>query len=425
MSDKKFSLAFFLIILLSLCLGFYYQNNQIITYDQTQMISKGVIAIKQGIILPYGNEASTMGNLPGSLSSLVIAIPLFIWNNPLSPVIFLEFIRLLSILFFLKAISSLFNKKIVLLSCLIYALNPWFLFDNRMFNVAYLCFGSTLLLWALVSLRAENQISKFWRFWWSAIAAIAVGICLQFHFSWPVLVALSGILYLRKDIKISYLGAFFGVFLVALSLIPYVIEITENKVILENPEEYASERYIGYGLVHVYPLFKAILYWLRFGSLFITNKALFFVDNFEGFIFYALSFVNILLVIVGVITVLFNAIATYKLLKTKEKSFEKSLLISSLIALLFAAGASTVVLNYWQIIVIFPFALIPLIWFIAKYSIKSWHVFLVTLCMVIINLTAATYSEKYQIGASYVSKVEALDFSYDTNTRQIIMKEKE
>ncbi len=59
-----------------LLLAVLYASNQIITGDQTQMLYKGYLGAYQDTWLAFGNAASAVGNVPGSLSAGLSASPL-------------------------------------------------------------------------------------------------------------------------------------------------------------------------------------------------------------------------------------------------------------------------------------------------------------------------------------------------------------
>lgn len=403
------------VLLLSVYLGYFFEIHQIVSGDQMQMIEKGYHAAQTYEFIPYGNEASTVGNVPGSLSSIIVGLPLIIYMHPLSPVVLLIFLRILGVLFFMDALRQLkLSSKVVVAGTAIYALNPWFMYDFLLYNPSYLSFGAAVFLNMLVRLRKGQELSNKRRFTYSLVLALSVGFCLQFHFSWPVLVALCGVLWLRRDIKISYLGILVGVLIVALTLIPYFIELWQNHAIRTNSAEYTQERYFGYGLVHVFPLFKAVLYWLRFGSLLVTQKAL--IDElpqYAPFYFEIGKYLWIVITqVIGIITVCASAIINFKVIFKLRQcedagiKFIRGLTISCLVALLVAAAAATLVLNYWQIIILFVFALMPIV--LALCLNSKWrlrHLWVLMCIMVAFNVISAMSSDKFSIDSSYVQSV--------------------
>lgn len=404
-----------LLIAISVVLSFYYQSNQIISGDQTQMLLKGFKGAIEGIYLPYGNEASTVGNIPGSLSSLVVGLPLEFWFSPYSIVSFLCIIRIIGALIFINALSQIFSPKTVVIGAAFYLINPWFLYDSLIYNPSYLSLGAALCLNMLIRLRRDSQhkASATSTVICSILLMLSIGWCVQFHFSWPVLVALCGLLWLRRSIKVSYIGIVIGILLVLASLYPYFQEVMVNKAIISNPEEYAKDRYFGYGLVHVYPLFKALLYWLRFGSLLITNKAIVPESFGDGMLFEILRYAYIgFTQAIGVITVIISAIASYFLIVkvrysgSKKIYFVKELSICSILAILLAAAAATLVLNYWQIIIMFCFALLPVLVLIEKKPrIKKSLIIFFSVYMILINIIAATNSAKFNYRYSLSDQV--------------------
>ncbi|WP_235869368.1 hypothetical protein [Veronia nyctiphanis] len=72
-------------LLIGTLLAVIYANNQILTGDQTQMLDKGYLGAYQGIWQAFGNAASAVGNVPGSLSAVIVGGPLVLWDSPWAP----------------------------------------------------------------------------------------------------------------------------------------------------------------------------------------------------------------------------------------------------------------------------------------------------------------------------------------------------
>lgn len=402
-----------IIILLFAVISFYLGLNQKFTYDQLQMLLKGFHAAFTGEYLPFGNEASTMGNLPGQLSSWVIGFPLTLSMNAYSPLIFMIVVRCVAVLIFANALSLLFNSRVVIFGTIIYAFSPWLLIQGMLFNPAFIPLGGALILNMLIRLRYERdkRDGGLNRFICSILLMLGLGFCMQLHFSWPLIVILIGMLWLRRDIKVSYIGIFIGIALVAASLIPYFKELTVNHSLLNNPEPYAQDRYIGYGFVHVYPIFKGILYWLRFASLLITKKAIVpeITDDFSTLavvVTYAWIGISTL---VGVITVLVVAFSNYFAIfnfrlgnSSSQLRFVRGFTISALVAVIVVSGLNTLTLNYWQIAIALPFALIPLLAFLSVRHnlLKPFAILYVVFYIFAIPLLM-TYSNNYNYKEHY------------------------
>ncbi|MGL4515777.1 MAG: hypothetical protein ACRCUH_03630, partial [Shewanella sp.] len=73
---------------------------QLLTGDQTQMLYKGYLGAYEGVWLSYGNAASAVGNVPGSLSAWLIGGPLLLWDSPYAPMLLLLAMRLVGFLLF-------------------------------------------------------------------------------------------------------------------------------------------------------------------------------------------------------------------------------------------------------------------------------------------------------------------------------------
>ena len=406
----------FLIIVVSTILAIIFQSNQIIDGDQLQMLEKGYHGAILGEFLPYGNAASTVGNVPGSLSSYIVGYPLHMYMHPYSPVAVLILLRVLGIIFFINALAKLFSAKTCVIATAFYSLAPWFLYDELVYNPAYLSFGAAVFLNMLVRLRAySHRLPYSTIFFSSMMLALSAGYCLQLHFSWPVLVVLCGVLYLRKDIKISFLGIFVGLLIVGASLIPYINELIQNNAIRTNQSE--TDRYIGYGLVHVYPMLKGLWYWFRYASLLMTQKALVpsFADSSPMYLeilrYIYLGFTQL----VGAITLMVSMYATYKIIASSPYThsdgirFVRSCTIASLIAILVVGALSTITFSYWHLIIMFAFALLPVLALIERsHRIQTRSIVYVIVIMLIFDVVSAVNSQKFNMNVSYKDQVNYL-----------------
>lgn len=240
---------------LGLCFAVMYANHQILTGDQTQMLEKGYLGAYHQTWAAFGNAASAVGNVPGSLSAFVIGGPLLIWDSPWSPMLFLILLRLCSFLLLDAVIQKIFSPPVRMLFAIIYWLNPWLLYDSLLYNPSYLCFFAALHLWSAFKLREHAS------FIYSFLHILAIGGAMQFHYSWPILAVISCYLLYRRMARPSWSGVAVASVVILASLIPYCLEYINNDSLSRE-----SDRYFGYGAVHVYPVLKAIFYWLRYGS---------------------------------------------------------------------------------------------------------------------------------------------------------------
>lgn len=417
--EKNFTLIQILLLGLGLVLSLFYAQHQILTGDQTQMLYKGYMGAYNDVWINYGNAASAVGNVPGSMISYVVALPVMLYDSPMSPMLFLIFLHLASYFLLDNVLKDMFKTDVRLIFLVLYWLNPWFLFENILYNPSYLFFFSALHLWSAYKQRQKSS------FFYSLLHVTAIGLALQFHYSWIILSLISLYLLYRKMVKVNWYGVFFGVVLVGISLIPYMQAVMQNSAITHHADD--TGRYIGWGGVHVYPVLKSFIYWLRYGSFFFPNKLIasahfdwlgvshvvqmIFVYAYKAIVFS-----------VGAFTVYISYKANryfYTLVRGKLFTRNKEIATKQEWLLLYVFGAligvfissilSPIIFSYWHLIIVFPFAIIPVVIYLKEYAQKYMPKLLigVVIYFVFINLMGAIDSRKYSINTNYVQDTKA------------------
>tara|TARA_B100000767_G_C19770847_1_gene539904 strand:+ start:650 stop:1447 length:798 start_codon:yes stop_codon:yes gene_type:complete len=254
------------LFVIGLLLALLYASNQVLNNDQLQTLYRGYLAAHQGSWLNYGNAASVVGNVPGSLSTLVVGVPLVLWDSPWSPMLVIIVCNVAALVLFDKVVKQVFDQPARLLFLVLFWLSPWFLYQHMLYNPAYLFCCSALHFYTAFHLRDK---SSFWLTFWHVVS---IGLVVQLHYSWPLLVVVSGYLFARGVIKINYWAVAAEFLVLAASLVPYVLDVLASSSEATRPEEFAKQRYIGWGLVHVYPVLKALIYWLRYSSFFLRRN---------------------------------------------------------------------------------------------------------------------------------------------------------
>jgi hypothetical protein len=410
--EKNFTKIQILLLLLGLGLSLFYASHQILTGDQTQMIYKGYMAAYHDVWINYGNAASAVGNVPGSMLTYVVALPVMLFDSPWSPMLFLILLHLASYFLLDAVIKDIFKADIRLVFLVLYWLNPWFVFENILYNPSYLFFFSALHFYSAYKQREKAS------FWYSFLHMLSIGLAMQFHYSWIILSIISLYLVYRKIVKVNWFGVAFGVVVIGISLIPYLQAVMQNSSITKHAED--TGRYIGWGGVHVYPVLKSFLYWLRYGSFFFPNK-LIMSAHFEW-----ISSVHMLQMIfvylykavvvgVGVVTLYFSYKANrllYERLKGKlfvreaSRSKKEWLLLyvfAALLGVFVSSILSPIIFSYWHLIMVFPFAIMPFLLYFeahAKQYLKFFLLFTVTY-FTLLNLIGAIDSRKYSYKNNY------------------------
>ncbi|MEZ8081797.1 hypothetical protein [Enterovibrio norvegicus] len=401
---------------LGLCFAVMYANQQILTGDQTQMLEKGYLGAYHQTWAAFGNAASAVGNVPGSLSAFVIGGPLLIWDSPWSPMLFLILLRLCSFLLLDAVIQKIFSPPVRMLFAIIYWLNPWLLYDSLLYNPSYLCFFAALHLWSAFKLREHAS------FIYSFLHILAIGGAMQFHYSWPILAVISCYLLYRRMARPSWSGVAVASVVILASLIPYCLEYINNDSLSRE-----SDRYFGYGAVHVYPVLKAIFYWLRYGSTLFSNRLITDVsfDWITSISWLKMIFQycwQALLFIIGMITVVLSVNVNMRAWKTIKPAIKRGSPIAdnkqwmllyagaAVLAIVINAMLSPITFSYWHLILTFPFALFPLLVAAEAWQEELPNRFIkgmgvITVFFIAVNLVAAHDSDKYSYKVDYVEQV--------------------
>ncbi len=413
-------------VLLGLLLSLLYAEHQVLTGDQTQMLYKGYLGALQGTWLSYGNAASAVGNVPGSLSAYLVGLPLTIWYSPYAPMLALLVMRLVSYLLFDSVIRQLFAPRIRLLFMLLYWLNPWFMYENLLYNPSYLFLFAALHFWSAFHLRHKPS------FFHTLIHVLAIGMAMQLHYSWPILAVISAYLFYRRLIHIHWLGLACAVLLIAGSLIPYLQELMSNQTIAQNTDPEAQKRYIGWGGVHVYPVLKAFIYWFRYGSwLFaerLINDTHFAWLSGSHYVQLALTWIwRVLVYAIGALSVVLSLKANWFVWQqVKGQWWRRPAVaeadgeqwftlygVAALVAIFISAVLSPIIFSYWHLMIAFPFAQIPLLLFIRHWAqpqtdrrLTQALLFAACYCLCV-NLVAANDSRKFSYQVSFKTQTEA------------------
>lgn len=408
------------LFLIGLFFSFWYASHQILTGDQTQMLYKGYTGFLQNSWISYGNAASAVGNVPGSLSSLVVGLPLFVYNSPWAPMSFLIALHVVSFLLLDSIVKDVFSTKVRLVFVVLYWINPWFLFENILYNPSYLFFFSALHLWSAYKLKNESS------FIYSFLHVLSIGMAMQLHYSWIILGFISTFLLYKNIVKVNWFGVIFAFIVIALSLIPYLQELLHNEEIRQNAGNKDGHRYIGWGGVHVYPVLKAFIYWLRYASFIFPNK-LAMSSSFEWISSYhvvQMTFkylFQLIFIAVGALSV-WIAFKANKLFynDVKQGAFKrvasgiskeewlKLYVVGALVGVFISAVLSPIIFSYWHLIIVFISALIPLLFFAQTKEDKiNRYFFIIVVYLLFVNTIASIDSRKFSYKNDYVQ---------DTNT---------
>lgn len=419
---KKNKLFYFGVMFIGLLTSILYSNLQKLTGDQIQMLYKGYLGAYEGVWLSYGNAASAVGNVPGSLSAWLIGGPLLLWDSPYAPMVLLLAMRLVGFLLFDAVIRQVFDDRVRLLFLVLCWLNPWFQYESLLYNPSYLFLFSAMHCWSAWHMRERAS------FWHMIVHLLAIGMAMQLHYSWPLLAVMSTYLFWRRILKVSWSGVVVATLLIGASLIPYAMEVMSNSHITQNVDPEARQRYIGWGLVHVYPVLKSVLYWLRYGSWLFASKLVndtqfIWLAGHEYLQMAAVWLWRVVIYGVGSATVLLAAKANWQLWCELKPHLLRSdrapvdgeswlglYALAAVLAVLVSAALSPIIFNYWHLMLIFPYALFPILLLLVRWSRRypQWvgkGLLAATLFCTAVNLIAACDSTKFSYQADYKTQV--------------------
>jgi hypothetical protein len=421
-SERYSKMMFGAVILSGLMLSWLFFSHQLLTGDQTQMLYKGYLGAYEGVWLSYGNAASAVGNVPGSLSAWLIGGPLLLWDSPYAPMVLLLAMRLVGFLLFDAVIRQVFDDRVRLLFLVLCWLNPWFQYESLLYNPSYLFLFSAMHCWSAWHMRERAS------FWHMIVHLLAIGMAMQLHYSWPLLAVMSTYLFWRRILKVSWSGVVVATLLIGASLIPYAMEVMSNSHITQNVDPEARQRYIGWGLVHVYPVLKSVLYWLRYGSWLFASKLVndtqfIWLAGHENLQMAAVWLWRVVIYGVGSATVLLAAKANWQLwceLKPRLLRSDRAPVdgeswlglyaLAAVLAVLVSAALSPIIFNYWHLMLIFPYALFPILLLLVRWSrrypqLVGKGLLAATLFCTAVNLIAACDSTKFSYQADYKTQV--------------------
>jgi 4-amino-4-deoxy-L-arabinose transferase-like glycosyltransferase len=364
-----------------------------------------------------------VGNVPGSLSTMVVGVPLVLWDSPWSPMLVIITCNIMALFLFDKVVKQVFDEPARLLFLVLFWLSPWFLYQHMLYNLAYLFFCSALHFYTAFHLREKSS------FWLTFGHVVSVGLVMQLHYSWPLLVMVSGYLFVRGVIKINYWGVLAGFLVLAATLVPYALEVLSTNSEAVSPEEFSKQRYIGWGFVHVYPVVKALLYWVRYSSFLFTEKlingATFdWITSSELLRLSVMYAYRCLLYGVGLWTLFYSFRANWYLFKRvkgfwwhrlghKNLDNEQWLLLyiaASAVAILISAGLSPTVFGYWHLIMLYPFAAMNMLVYLTHHKVEPknfWrYLILIGVFSIFVNIVAAHDSVKFTYKVPYAEQVE-------------------
>lgn len=392
-------------------------------FDNTQMLDRAFKLLDTGVWVHHGNAATGMGFVPGTFLTFVTAMPMVIYDSPYSAMAVIALFHIASLLFILSATRP-FDRSLVSLLLLLYWLNPWRVEQSELYNPGYLFFFAGAHLLSSMRMRVKS-------FGWTLFHVLTLGFCAQVHFSAIILIFLSALLLYRREIEVHW-GAFaLGSALIIGSLIPFFIELAQAPT---SATGVSGHIFWGKNLILVFPVLKAIVYWVRYGSTdfarhIFTELDFSWIrsDALRAWIEYPFTAIKLAL---AAVTFFFSAHVNFKVLRKEiprlerrrpppsqevpnaEAAFDRYFALL-FVAMALAAALSPVEFNHWHLVICFPAVSILIARefdrFLSRLDGLRARVLVgfMTLCFSAHNLFAAFGSRSHSLGVSYGHQVDA------------------
>jgi hypothetical protein len=198
------------------------------------------------------------------VTTFLVGLPLFVVRDHRAPIALVILFHVLAYLLLDRTLARILAPRERLLFAVVYWLNPWRLYlSGFLWNPNYLCLPAAAHFATAWRMREQP------RFWPSLLHVVAVGIALQLHPSAILLGFASLLLLWRRSLRVDFFGVAMGAIVVLLSLLPWALAVDTAQGALPGEKGFLLR-----GLIYVFPLLRGWLYWLRYGSLFLSEGAL-------------------------------------------------------------------------------------------------------------------------------------------------------
>lgn len=255
---------YWLIFVLGLGIGLLMVWNSQLSGDQSLMLDLGWSLFNDGQWLQYGMPTSAGGRSPGGLTALLVAGPLYVWQDYRAVAALTLVIHAASFLLLRHLLRPALTNAGQWLLLLLVWLAPWHLyFATHIWNSNY------MLAFAVLHLASVQRMSKHREAWNTALHGLLIALAMQVHTSAAVLAILSILLFLKGHLKIHWGGFVIGIVLGIASYIPWYMAIVADPAL-----QPGSKGFFLRGLLYVQPLLKGLLQWLKMASLSVAERML-------------------------------------------------------------------------------------------------------------------------------------------------------
>ncbi|HEV2701413.1 MAG TPA: hypothetical protein VGV09_07270 [Steroidobacteraceae bacterium] len=242
---------------LGLSIGLLMVVNSQLSGDQLQLLNLGWQLSHNHLWLPHGMITSAGGFSPGGFSALLVAGPLYLWNDYRAPALFTLLCHAAAFLLLHRTLKPALTQSGGFLLLALLWLSPWHLyFASHIWDANYMYVFAILHLVTAQRMAQRREIAV------TVAHVLVLGLSLQVHTSGAVLCILSLLLFALGRLKISWTGLVLGLAICVASLVPWLLAVSHDPALLP-----AGKGFLLRGLVYVFPVLRGVLYWLKLTSL--------------------------------------------------------------------------------------------------------------------------------------------------------------
>jgi hypothetical protein len=231
--------------------------------DQLNLLARGWLLAAEGRWISYGNPMSTGGKAPGGITSVLVGLPLMVWRDHRAATAVILLFHVLAYWLLDRTLRKILSPAERAVFAVVYWLNPWRMyFSAFLWNPNYLFLAGALHLWACLAQRERARFGP------SLVLGLTLVLAFQIHASFLLLAVSSFLLWLRGYFRPHWTAGTLGAAAAAVPLIPWERDLMAQPAILTD----ADKGFLGRGLLYVFPLVRGLLYWLRYSSLYLSEK---------------------------------------------------------------------------------------------------------------------------------------------------------
>jgi hypothetical protein len=242
---------------LGLAIGALMVANSQLSSDQAQLLNLGWQLAHNHVWVPHGMLTSAGGFSPGGFSGLLVALPLYLWNDYRSPALFTLLLHAGAFLLLVRALKPALTDFGRYLLLILVWLSPW-----HLYFAAHVWDANYMYVFAVLHLVTAQRMAQRREIWTTALHVLLLGLSVQIHTSGAVLCILSVVLFASGRLKVSWQGFAVGVAACAASLAPWVWAVHQDATLMPG-----GKGFLLRGIAYGFPLFRGVLYWLKLSSL--------------------------------------------------------------------------------------------------------------------------------------------------------------